>query len=89
MPYFPFADYVTALQDEQTAIQGEWTDAQTVLNSNGAPDTVYLEIKFEGGKIVRTSDGAQVSSLPDSEKLRLNPQLNGLFKLAMHNLLLP
>ena len=89
MPSFPYTGYATDLTTEATQIAGGWADAQTVLGANGAPDTAFLEIAYQGGKILRLWDGIQVTSLPASERERLFPQLAGLFKLAMNNVLLP
>lgn len=89
MPSFPYSDYATDLTAQATQIAAGWADAATVLTANGAPDTAFLEIGYRGGKILRLWDGIQVTSLPASERERLFPQLAGLFKLAMNNVLLP
>lgn len=89
MPSYPYTDYAVALNANALQITGGWADAQSVLGANGAPETAYLEIGYQGGKIVRLYDGLQVLALPDSEKERLFPQLAGLFKKAMNNALLP
>lgn len=89
MPTFPYTDYATDLTAQALQITGGWSDAQSVLSSNGAPDTIFLEIGFVAGKIVRMWDGAQLTALNPNEQERLFPQLAGLFKLAMNNALLP
>lgn len=89
MPSYPYTGYVTDLTAQALQIVGGWGDAQTVLGANSAPDTAFLEIGYQGGKIVRLWDGIQVTSLPASEQERLFPQLAGLFKLAINSVLLP
>lgn len=89
MPSYPYTGYVTDLTAQATQIAGGWADAQAVLGANSAPDTAFLEIGYQGGKIVRLWDQQEMTILPASERERLFPQLAGLFKLAMNNVLLP
>jgi hypothetical protein len=84
--YTTIANQLTA---ESVDIAAAWGDARTELNSQGAPETYFLEINFTGGRIKRTFDDAQVSGLSAAEQYRLYPQLGGLFNLAMRNLLYP
>jgi hypothetical protein len=84
-----FATIAGQLTAEAADITAAWDDARIELNTQGAPEVYFLEINFTGGRIRRTFDDAQVSSLPSSEQLRLYPQLGGLFNLAMRNKLYP
>jgi len=64
--------------------------AQTTMAEQGCDATAFLEIKYDGGgQIRRIWDDSVVQSLSERERLRLFPQLNGLFKLAMNNRLYP
>ena len=89
MPANFYQNFYSEAQTIETQIINAWNDSETELNAQGAPDTWYLEINFTSGKIRRTYDDAQVSSLSDSEQRRLYPQLNGLFQKAVFNLLMP
>lgn len=82
--YFPELE---TLRDDY--IIDAFSNAETTMNSNGCPSCAFLELKFQGGKIVRAWDATQVSILSAAERLRLFPQLNGLFKLGMDNLFYP
>lgn len=88
----PANPYVTAAADliaQSVDVLVAFTDATAELNAQGCGDTYFLEIAFQGGKIIRLWDGTQVNSLPQREQWRLYPQLQGLFNLAMRNLLYP
>jgi hypothetical protein len=88
MPANPYPTIATNLTTEESNIIASWGFAETELQSQGAPATEFLEIRWDGGSsIVRVFDGSAVSSLLQSEQLRLYPQLGGLFNLAMRNLL--
>ena len=64
--------------------------AGSVMNDTGCDPTSFLEIKYDGeGNVRRIWDDAIVQSLSERERLRLFPQLNGLFKLAFNNRLYP
>lgn len=80
-------DQATALTSQSVFVLSAFTDASAELNAQGCADTYFLEIAFQGGKIVRNWDGSQVNSLSTEEQWRLYPQLSGLFNLAMNNLL--
>lgn len=85
----PYSTIATNLNAEQTVILAAFNNAETELNSNGAPSTIFLELYWDGTKIARVFDGAQVSALAASEQYRLYPQLGGLFNAAMRELLYP
>lgn len=89
MPSNEFQNYTTDLQAQANLILAAFTNAQAELASQSAPNTVFLEIAYNSGKIIRLYDNAQVITLPDSEQARLYPQLKGLFKLAINAVLLP
>jgi len=89
MPANPYPTIATNLTTEESNITSAWGFAETELTSQGAPQTGFLEITWTTTNIVRAFDGAQVSTLAQSEQLRLYPQLGGLFNLAMRNLLYP
>jgi hypothetical protein len=64
--------------------------AGAVMNETGCDPTAFLEIKYDGGGNVRRIwDDQRVNDLSERERLRLFPQLNGLFKLAVNNKLYP
>lgn len=89
MPANPYQIAAIDLTAESNLILVAFTDAQAELNSQGAPEAVFLEIGYVGGKIIRNWDNAQVNSLSAAEQFRLYPQLGGLFNLAMRKLLYP
>jgi hypothetical protein len=64
--------------------------AQDELSNLSCDQTAFLEIRYDGGGNVRRIwDDQRVQDLSERERLRLFPQLNGLFKLAMNNRLYP
>jgi hypothetical protein len=64
--------------------------AQDELSNLSCDPTAFLEIKYDGGgNIRRIWDDSVVQSLSERERLRLFPQLNGLFKLAVNNKIYP
>jgi hypothetical protein len=64
--------------------------AQDELLNYGCDPAAFLEIRYDGGgHIQRIWDGQEVQTLPERERLRLFPQLNGLFKLVFNNRLYP
>lgn len=87
------SNFYTQFYTESTATESQiinaWIDARDELSAQGAPDTWYLEINYTSGKIRRTYDDTEVATLSEAEQLRLYPQLNGLFKKAVFNLLMP
>jgi hypothetical protein len=90
MPANPYPQIATNLITEESNITSSWGFAETELATQAAPATAFLEIQWDGiSAISRVFDSAQVSSLAQSEQLRLYPQLGGLFNLAMRNLLYP
>lgn len=72
-----------------TYVVDAFEKAQNDLVDFGCDVAAFLEIKFDGNKIQRIWDGQEVQTLPERERLRLFPQLNGLFKLAINNKLYP
>ena len=89
-PVNPFPNIELDLSQEALDILAAFTNAETELLSNSAPAIGFLELQYSGsGSILRAFDSAQVSTLPDSEQLRLYPQLGGLFNAAMRALLYP
>lgn len=89
MPANPYTQIATNLATEESNVAASWGFAESELTSQGAPATAFLEIQYGGGAITRIFDSAPVSTLAQSEQLRLYPQLGGLFNLAMRNLLYP
>jgi hypothetical protein len=90
MPANPYPQIATNLTTEESNIIASWGFAEAELTSQAAPATEFLEIRWDGGtSIVRVFDSVSVSTLSQSEQLRLYPQLGGLFNLAMRNLLYP
>jgi len=72
-----------------TYVVNAFQQAQEQLNDLSCAPTAFLEIYYEGGRIRRIWDNLEVQSLSQRERLRLFPQLNGLFKLAVNNLIYP
>jgi hypothetical protein len=73
-----------------TYVVNAFQQAQDELAAYSCDATSFLEIYYDGGaSIKRIWDGQDVQSLSERERLRLFPQLNGLFKLAMNNRLYP
>jgi hypothetical protein len=73
-----------------TYVVNAFQQAQDELNNLSCDQTAFLEIKYDGGgNIRRIWDDQVVQSLSERERLRLFPQLNGLFKLAINNRLYP
>ena len=73
-----------------TYVVNAFDQAGSVMNDTGCDLTAFLEIWYDGGGNVRRIwDDAIVQSLSERERLRLFPQLNGLFKLAVNNILYP
>lgn len=89
MPANPYSTIATNLIAEEADIIASWGNAETELATQTAPATSFLEIQWDASVITRIFDGAQVSTLAQSEQLRLYPQLGGLFNLAMRNKLYP
>jgi len=85
----PYVDITAALNNEQAVILAAFNNAEAELAANSAPQTGFLEIYWDGIRILRLYDSSQVSSLPASEQYRLYPQLGGLFNAAMRALLYP
>lgn len=89
-PVNPFPTIALDLSQEALDILAAFTNAETELSTHSAPSVGFLELNYNGGgSIVRAFDSVQVSSLPDSEQLRLYPQLGGLFNAAMRAVLYP
>ena len=91
MAFNPYQDTYkpSLINTHDKYVAAAFNQAQNELVSFGCDNVAFLEIRFDGSQIQRIWDGAQVQSLPERERLRLFPQLNGLFKLAMNNRLYP
>ena len=91
MPANPYSTIAINLTTEHNDIIASWSNAETELAAQGAPQAEFLEIKWDGGggKIRRVFDNAPMTSLSEAEQFRLYPQLGGLFNLAMRTLLYP
>jgi hypothetical protein len=72
-----------------TYVVNAFQQAGDAMNEQGCDQTAFLELRYIEGQIRRIWDDAFVQSLPERERLRLFPQLNGLFKLAMNNRFYP
>jgi hypothetical protein len=72
-----------------TYVVNAFQQAQDELNNLSCEPTAFLEIKYLEGQIRRIWDDSVVQNLSERERLRLFPQLNGLFKLAINNRLYP
>ena len=91
MAFNPYQDTYkpSLINTHDKYVVNAFNQAQNELTSFGCDNVAFLEIKFDGSQIVRIWDSTIVQSLPERERLRLFPQLNGLFKLAMNNKLYP
>jgi len=91
MAFNPYHDTyrpeLVAIHDNYVA--NAFQQAQDELAAYSCDPTAFLELRYLEGQIQRIWDGAQVQTLPERERLRLFPQLNGLFKLAFNNRLYP
>lgn len=91
MAYNPYHDVyrpeLVSIHDNY--IVNAFDQAQNELASYSCDPTAFLELYFDGSQIIRIWDGAAVQALPERERLRLFPQLNGLFKLTFNNRLYP
>lgn len=85
----PYTQIATNLNNEQAVILSAFTNAESELQANFAIPIGFLELQYDGSKILRAWDGAQVSSLSPAEQYRLYPQLGGLFNASMRALLYP
>lgn len=89
MAYDPYPGYALTLTTTHTNIINAFTQAENQLIAQGCTNTAYIDLTFDGLKIVRRSDGTQVSTLPQHEIFILYGHLDGLFKTAMNNHLFP
>jgi hypothetical protein len=92
MAFNPYLDKYkpSLINTHDLYVVNAFDQAQSTMNAQGCDPTAFLEIKYDGGgNIRRIWDDAVVQTLPERERLRLFPQLNGLFKLAMNNRLYP
>lgn len=88
-PGNPYPSRYSLLVDEQTAILQAFANAEAQLFSTTSSPVYFLELQFDGTNIFRRSDGASVTSLPQSEQYRLFKQLGGLFNAANRITLYP
>lgn len=85
----PYPTIATNLTAESVDVLAAFTDAAGELANQGAPPIGFLELQYDGSRIVRAWDGTRVDTLPQSEQYRLYPQLGGLFNASMRALLYP
>ena len=88
-PANPYPTIYTDLAQESLDASAAFSNAEAEMGTQGAPATCFLELKWNGIRIVRSWDDSRVSSLPPNEQFRLYRQLGGLFNLAMRTLLNP
>ncbi|NCX93776.1 MAG: hypothetical protein EBX40_03770 [Gammaproteobacteria bacterium] len=88
-PANPYPTIASNLNQESIDVLAAFTNAETELNTYSASSVRFLEIEYNGIRILRIWDGSQVSGLPSSEQYRLYSQLGGLFNLAMRTMLYP
>lgn len=84
MPNFVDNQYTT-LGLRQDRVVSFFAMLESKLADISAPNTGHLDIEWNGTKVVRSLDGTQISSLPNTEQLKYYPQGLGLMKLAMNN----
>lgn len=88
-PVNPFPNIALDLSQEELDVLAAFTNAELELQAYSAPPIGFLELQYDGVRILRAWDSSQVSSLPQSEQYRLYAQLGGLFNAAMRALLYP
>lgn len=86
-PYPTYREELITIHDNY--VVDAFSQAATSMSEQGCDSTAFLEIYYQEGKIFRIWDSAEVQVLSQRERLRLFPQLNGLYKLAMNNRLYP
>jgi len=92
MPFNPYHDtYRPELNTiHDNYVVNAFQQAQDELAAYSCDVAAFLEIYYDGGgKIKRIWDSQDVQTLSERERLRLFPQLNGLFKLAYNNRIYP
>lgn len=90
MVFNPYHDvYNPELLNEYNSITASWGQAEAELVNLGAPQVAFIELMYDGSVIRRIFDSAQVSTLPLHDQLRLFPQLNGLYALAVRTYYFP
>ena len=92
MAFNPYHDiYRPELQTiHDNYVANAFQQAQAELAAYSCDPAAFLEIRYDGGgNIQRIWDGQNVQTLPERERLRLFPQLNGLFKLVFNNRIYP
>jgi hypothetical protein len=72
------------LNTRKTRVVAFFADLENKLVAIGAPTTAHLDISFDGSKVNRISDGAQISTLTSSDMLKYYNQGLGLMKIAMN-----
>lgn len=88
-PANPYPTIYGDLAQESLDASAAFSNAETVLGTQVAPATCFLELTWNGTRIVRSWDSIRVTALPPNEQFRLYAQLGGLFNLAMRTLLNP
>jgi hypothetical protein len=89
MPANYYQDFFLDLVTLDADIGAAYSNAQSEMQSQGMPTTIFLELIFADGKISRLRDNQNMTGLPEAELRRLYPQLNGLFRKASLALLMP
>lgn len=85
----PYPSIATNLTAESVDVLAAFTDAATELANQGAPSIGFLELQYDGSRILRAWDGQRVDTLSQAEQYRLYQQLGGLFNAALRALLYP
>lgn len=90
MPIPTFTDnQYTILNARKTRVDTFFSDLESTFSTIGAPTTYHLDIGWNGSKVIRISDGAQIQTLSLADRLKYYNQGLGLMKLAMNNQLYP
>lgn len=86
-PYHTYQGELILIHDNY--VVNAFQQAQDEMNAFGCDPCAFLELRYVENQIIRIWDGAVVQSLTERERLRLFPQLDGLFKLGINNKLYP
>lgn len=88
MPTFTDNQYIT-LDARKARVDIFFGNLESTLLTISAPIIYHLDIGWDGGKVIRISDGAQIQTLSLADRLKYYNQGLGLMKLAMNNQLYP
>lgn len=84
-----FSIYYSDLSVDHTTVLAAYSDAESILVSNGVSPISYRELSYDGANITRRKDAAVMTGLSEKEQFRLYPQLIQLFIVAVNTKIYP